>query len=151
MFSLCVKCLILWRRIFCGQDCYVCFIAETQCCSRENIRPIPPCNSFILTKTTSWNANTLFACLVLYSVMSYLRALPLCLVKPFGGQIWPSLPLPLCAALDDRQETALIEIMVSAVRQAAHGHPPVGRGSAKKVYYLQVILHYLKVSLVDMK
>ncbi|XP_072033672.1 cohesin subunit SA-1-like isoform X2 [Amphiura filiformis] len=35
-------------------------------------------------------------------------------------------------ALDYRQETALIEIMVSAVRQAAHGHPPVGRGSAKK-------------------
>ncbi|XP_071489542.1 cohesin subunit SA-1-like [Diadema antillarum] len=35
-------------------------------------------------------------------------------------------------AFDDRQETALIEIMVSAVRQAALGHPPIGRGSAKK-------------------
>ncbi|XP_022098591.1 cohesin subunit SA-2-like isoform X2 [Acanthaster planci] len=35
-------------------------------------------------------------------------------------------------ALDDRQETALIEIMVSAVRQASQGHPPVGRGSAKR-------------------
>ncbi|XP_030838180.1 cohesin subunit SA-1 [Strongylocentrotus purpuratus] len=35
-------------------------------------------------------------------------------------------------ALDDRQETALIEIMVSAVRQSALGHPPIGRGSAKK-------------------
>ncbi|XP_041483045.1 cohesin subunit SA-1-like isoform X3 [Lytechinus variegatus] len=35
-------------------------------------------------------------------------------------------------ALDERQETALIEIMVSAVRQSAQGHPPIGRGSAKK-------------------
>ncbi|XP_033127030.1 cohesin subunit SA-2-like isoform X1 [Anneissia japonica] len=35
--------------------------------------------------------------------------------------------------LDDRQETALIEIMVCAVRQAAQGHPPVGRGSSKKI------------------
>ncbi|XP_071839259.1 cohesin subunit SA-1-like isoform X2 [Apostichopus japonicus] len=36
-------------------------------------------------------------------------------------------------ALDDRQETALIEIMVSAVRQAAKGHPPVGRGHSKRL------------------
>ncbi|XP_071950467.1 cohesin subunit SA-2-like isoform X2 [Antedon mediterranea] len=35
--------------------------------------------------------------------------------------------------LDDRQETALIEIMVCAVRQAAQGHAPVGRGSSKKI------------------
>lgn len=52
-----------------------------------------------------------------------------------SGFFFPSLPfLPvLCAALTDRQETALIEIMLCTVRQAAECHPPVGRGTGKRV------------------
>ncbi|NXM66217.1 STAG2 protein, partial [Serilophus lunatus] len=36
-------------------------------------------------------------------------------------------------ALNDAQESALIEIILATVREAAEGHPPVGRGAAKKV------------------
>ncbi|XP_065597302.1 cohesin subunit SA-2-like [Cyrtonyx montezumae] len=36
-------------------------------------------------------------------------------------------------ALNDAQESALIEIIVATVREAAEGHPPVGRGAAKKI------------------
>ncbi|TNN88658.1 Cohesin subunit SA-2 [Liparis tanakae] len=36
-------------------------------------------------------------------------------------------------ALTDRQETALVEIMLCAIRQACECHPPVGRGSGKRV------------------
>ncbi|XP_071404189.1 cohesin subunit SA-2-like isoform X2 [Pithys albifrons albifrons] len=36
-------------------------------------------------------------------------------------------------ALDDAQECALIEIILATVREAAEGHPPVGRGAAKKI------------------
>ncbi|NXY27784.1 STAG2 protein, partial [Pomatorhinus ruficollis] len=36
-------------------------------------------------------------------------------------------------ALSDAQESALIEIILATVREAAEGHPPVGRGAAKKV------------------
>lgn len=43
-----------------------------------------------------------------------------------------SLRLP-SLALTDRQETALVEIMLCAIRQACECHPPVGRGSGKKV------------------
>ena len=39
----------------------------------------------------------------------------------------------LIAALDDRQETALIEIMVCCVKQAATGEYPVGRGTSRKM------------------
>uniref|UniRef100_A0A7N8YBD2 Cohesin subunit SA n=1 Tax=Mastacembelus armatus TaxID=205130 RepID=A0A7N8YBD2_9TELE len=39
-------------------------------------------------------------------------------------------PLP---GEEDRQETALIEIMLCTVRQAAECHPPVGRGTGKRV------------------
>uniref|UniRef100_A0A8C6M527 STAG2 cohesin complex component n=1 Tax=Nothobranchius furzeri TaxID=105023 RepID=A0A8C6M527_NOTFU len=39
----------------------------------------------------------------------------------------------LPVALTDRQETALIEIMLCTVRQAAECHPPVGRGTGKRV------------------
>lgn len=42
------------------------------------------------------------------------------------------------AALTDRQETALIEIMLCTVRQAAECHPPVGRGTGKRVSNVQV-------------
>uniref|UniRef100_H3C317 Cohesin subunit SA n=1 Tax=Tetraodon nigroviridis TaxID=99883 RepID=H3C317_TETNG len=41
--------------------------------------------------------------------------------------------LPGEEALTDRQETALIEIMLCTVRQAAECHPPVGRGTGKRV------------------
>ncbi|CAM9127125.1 unnamed protein product, partial [Lampetra planeri] len=36
-------------------------------------------------------------------------------------------------ALTDRQETALVEIMLCAIRQACECHPPVGRSTGKKV------------------
>lgn len=42
-------------------------------------------------------------------------------------------PGPNEEALDDRQETSLIELMTCCVRQAATGEPPVGRGSNRKV------------------
>uniref|UniRef100_A0A3B3Y4F2 Cohesin subunit SA n=1 Tax=Poecilia mexicana TaxID=48701 RepID=A0A3B3Y4F2_9TELE len=42
-------------------------------------------------------------------------------------------PMPGEEALTDRQETALVEIMLSAIRQACECHPPVGRGSGKRV------------------
>ncbi|XP_072330767.1 cohesin subunit SA-1 isoform X2 [Scyliorhinus torazame] len=35
--------------------------------------------------------------------------------------------------MTDRQETALIELMVCTIRQAAEAHPPVGRGTGKRV------------------
>lgn len=35
--------------------------------------------------------------------------------------------------LNDAQESVLIEIILATVREAAEGHPPVGRGAAKKV------------------
>ncbi|XP_074848358.1 cohesin subunit SA-2-like [Carettochelys insculpta] len=36
-------------------------------------------------------------------------------------------------ALSDAQETVLIEIILVTVQEAAEGHPPVGRGAAKKI------------------
>ncbi|XP_038013968.1 cohesin subunit SA-2-like isoform X2 [Motacilla alba alba] len=36
-------------------------------------------------------------------------------------------------ALSDAQESALIEIILATVREAAEGHPPVGRGASKKI------------------
>uniref|UniRef100_A0A3Q0S345 Cohesin subunit SA n=1 Tax=Amphilophus citrinellus TaxID=61819 RepID=A0A3Q0S345_AMPCI len=42
-------------------------------------------------------------------------------------------PLPGEEALKGVQETALIEIMLCTVRQAAECHPPVGRGTGKRV------------------
>uniref|UniRef100_G1NPH3 Cohesin subunit SCC3/SA HEAT-repeats domain-containing protein n=1 Tax=Meleagris gallopavo TaxID=9103 RepID=G1NPH3_MELGA len=35
--------------------------------------------------------------------------------------------------LNDAQESVLIEIILATVREAAEGHPPVGRGAAKKI------------------
>lgn len=35
--------------------------------------------------------------------------------------------------LDNKQESTLIEIMVSAVKQCSNGEPPVGRGTSRKV------------------
>ncbi|KFQ28716.1 Cohesin subunit SA-2, partial [Merops nubicus] len=36
-------------------------------------------------------------------------------------------------ALSDAHESVLIEIILATVREAAEGHPPVGRGAAKKI------------------
>lgn len=47
-------------------------------------------------------------------------------------------PGPNEEALDDRQETSLIELMTCCVRQAATGEAPVGRGSNRKVIYYVV-------------
>ena len=41
----------------------------------------------------------------------------------------------LTLAMSDRQESALIELMVCTIRQAAEAHPPVGRGTGKRVSY----------------
>ncbi|XP_063363579.1 cohesin subunit SA-1 [Cydia amplana] len=41
-------------------------------------------------------------------------------------------PGPGEEALDNRQESSLIELMVCCVRQAASGEPPVGRGASRK-------------------
>lgn len=35
--------------------------------------------------------------------------------------------------LENKQESTLIEIMVSSVKQAATGEPPIGRGSSRKM------------------
>jgi cohesin complex subunit SA-1/2 len=43
-------------------------------------------------------------------------------------------PGPLEEALNDRQETSLIKIMVCCIRQAATGKPPDGRGPTRKVW-----------------
>lgn len=38
-------------------------------------------------------------------------------------------------AMSGRQESALIELMVCTIRQAAEAHPPVGRGTRQKISY----------------
>lgn len=40
---------------------------------------------------------------------------------------------PTEEALDNKQESTLIEIMVSAVRQCSTGEPPIGRGTSRKM------------------
>lgn len=42
-------------------------------------------------------------------------------------------PGPSEEPLDNKQESTLIEIMVSAVRQCSTGEPPVGRGASRKI------------------
>lgn len=42
-------------------------------------------------------------------------------------------PGPNEEQLDNKQESTLIEIMVSAVRQCSTGEPPVGRGTSRKM------------------
>lgn len=42
-------------------------------------------------------------------------------------------PGPTEEQLDNKQESTLIEIMVSAVRQCSTGEPPVGRGCNRKM------------------
>ncbi|CAH2091539.1 unnamed protein product [Euphydryas editha] len=39
-------------------------------------------------------------------------------------------------ALDNRQESSLIELMVCCVRQASTGEPPVGRGASRKHHHI---------------
>jgi len=48
-------------------------------------------------------------------------------------------------ALSDRQETALIEIMLCTIRQASECHPPVGRGTGKRVSYLGISLYNWRI------
>lgn len=48
------------------------------------------------------------------------------------GDLHSFLPL-FSTVLSDRQESALIELMVCTIRQAAEAHPPVGRGTGKRV------------------
>ena len=46
--------------------------------------------------------------------------------------IFHKVSFDILLALDDRQETSLIEIMVCCVKQAATGEYPVGRGTASR-------------------
>lgn len=55
------------------------------------------------------------------------------------------------AALTDRQETALIEIMLCTVRQAAECHPPVGRGTGKRVRVLCLAVVFVWVFLLNLR
>lgn len=49
-------------------------------------------------------------------------------------------------ALTDRQESALIEIMLCTIRQAAECHPPVGRGTGKRVrQHIFSVLNYMSL------
>lgn len=48
--------------------------------------------------------------------------------------------LTISAVLSDRQESALIELTVCTIRQAAEAHPPVGRGTGKRVNPVQTVL-----------
>lgn len=52
--------------------------------------------------------------------------LKICRLEPFASPH---------SALTDKQESALIEIMLCTIRQAAECHPPVGRGTGKRVKY----------------
>lgn len=52
--------------------------------------------------------------------------------------------LKLVLALTDRQETALVEIMLCAIRQACECHPPIGRGTGKRVRLYFFLLFCVK-------
>lgn len=47
--------------------------------------------------------------------------------------VWCWKETDLLTALNDAQKSALTEIILATVREAAEGHPPAGRGAAKKV------------------
>lgn len=47
--------------------------------------------------------------------------------------------LCMISVLGDRHESALIELMVCTIRQAAEAHPPVGRGTGKRVHIPAVL------------
>lgn len=49
---------------------------------------------------------------------------------------------PTEEALDNKQESTLIEIMVSAVRQCSTGEPPIGRGTSRKMVSSKCNLPY---------
>lgn len=55
----------------------------------------------------------------------------------------------LSPVLSDRQESALIELTVCTIRQAAEAHPPVGRGTGKRVGYLKK--QYLFMHMIFLK
>lgn len=52
-------------------------------------------------------------------------------------------PGPLEEPLDNKQESTLIEIMVSSIKQSATGESPIGRGNNRKMVSLSV--EYRKV------
>lgn len=51
--------------------------------------------------------------------------------------------------LDNKQESTLIEIMVSAVLQCSTGEPPVGRGTSRKM--VCKMMTYIKNDFIGMK
>lgn len=48
----------------------------------------------------------------------------------------------ISVAMSDRQESALIELMVCTIRQAAEAHPPVGRGTGKRVRFFLLLFSW---------
>lgn len=52
----------------------------------------------------------------------------------------------LFVVLGERHESALIELMVCTIRQAAEAHPPVGRGTGKRVSLLSLSLIHLDMT-----
>lgn len=55
-------------------------------------------------------------------------------------------PLSASAVLSDRQESALIELTVCTIRQAAEAHPPVGRGTGKRVSHRHKNMSFINQS-----
>lgn len=53
---------------------------------------------------------------------------------------------PTEEALDNKQESTLIEIMVSAVRQCSTGEPPIGRGTSRKMVSSECTLRNKKIA-----
>ena len=55
-------------------------------------------------------------------------------LRDWGWLVYESVVCPPAHPdLGDAQESTLVEILVSSVRQASEGHPPVGRATGRKV------------------
>lgn len=70
-------------------------------------------------------------------------------VPPFASL--SSFFICVSAVLSDRQESALIELMVCTIRQAAEAHPPVGRGTGKRVGHVNAQHCYYSVGAQGVK
>ncbi|GAB0097039.1 SA [Sergentomyia squamirostris] len=68
-----------------------------------------------------------------YLVDSFIDNNPMAKDWPCMTDLLIEEPGPTEESLDNKQESTLIEIMVSSVRQCATGEPPVGRGSNRKM------------------
>lgn len=72
-----------------------------------------------------------------HKVITHTQAHSLCFIS-----LYVAVFMIMCcvvSVLGDRHESALIELMVCTIRQAAEAHPPVGRGTGKRVHTPAVI------------